>query len=297
MSTISKEFTKEQLIEKLQHRISVASGFPDSEKAKMDLELARIALASLEAEPVCVIDQSNLDYLKSGSDADVWPASRAEMGDVLLYRSATPAPVSVPDAIHSQGEKSASDDYYALGWNACRAAMLKHSEPFIVTSDHRMMEMPQVEAINAVTAMLQGADGTLTNEGTIPVTQFKPVADLYGLTSPTGGETSFTFDAVEARDFIDGGWSCQEYVELGRFQEDVSGNSPVVPDGWVACSERMPEEGDDMIVFTDDIVMSGVSYSEKKGFYLQALGYDDDEPVDNVTHWMLLPAAPQQEVK
>ncbi|MFX2630925.1 hypothetical protein V6177_24510, partial [Enterobacter chengduensis] len=50
MSTISKEFTKEQLIEKLQHRISVASGFPDSEKAKMDLELARIALASLEAE-------------------------------------------------------------------------------------------------------------------------------------------------------------------------------------------------------------------------------------------------------
>ncbi|MGX4910389.1 hypothetical protein ACUYGN_14380 [Enterobacter chengduensis] len=44
----------------------------------------------------------------------------------------------------------------------------------------------------------------------IPATQFKPVADLYGLTSPTGGETSFTFDAVEARDFIDGGWSVQE---------------------------------------------------------------------------------------
>ncbi|WP_254989319.1 hypothetical protein [Enterobacter roggenkampii] len=55
-------------------------------------ELARIALASLEAEPVCVIDQSNLDYLKSGSDADVWPASRTEMGDVLLYRVSPPAP-------------------------------------------------------------------------------------------------------------------------------------------------------------------------------------------------------------
>ena len=93
-------------------------------------------------------------------------------------------------------------------------------------------------------AMLQGADGTLTNEGTIPVTQFKPVADLYGLTSPTGGETSFTFDAVEARDFIDGGWSCHEYVELERFQEAVSGNSPVIPDGWVACSERMPDDDD-----------------------------------------------------
>ncbi|WP_448886290.1 hypothetical protein [Citrobacter telavivensis] len=69
------------------------------------------------------------------------------------------------------------------------------------------------------------ADGALANEGTITATQFKPVADLYGLTSPTGGETSFTFDAVEARDFIDGGWSCQEYVELGRYQEALTDHS------------------------------------------------------------------------
>lgn len=59
----------------------------------------------------------------------------------------------------------------------------------------------------------------------IPATHFKPVADLYGLTSPTGGETSFTFDAVEARDFIDGGWSCQEYVELERFQEAITNHT------------------------------------------------------------------------
>ncbi|EGQ5289268.1 hypothetical protein R3J08_000522 [Enterobacter hormaechei] len=79
------------------------------------------------------------------------------------------------------------------------------------------------DAANALAAMKLAlasleANGTLANEGTITATQFKPVADLYGLTSPTGSETSFTFDAVEARDFIDGGWSCQEYVELGRFQ-------------------------------------------------------------------------------
>ncbi|MER1528793.1 hypothetical protein KC838_14820 [Enterobacter hormaechei] len=94
------------------------------------------------------------------------------------------------------------------------------------------------DAANALAAMKLAlasleANGTLANEGTITATQFKPVADLYGLTSPTGDETSFTFDAVEARDFIDGGWSCQEYVELERFQEAVSGNSPVIPDGWV----------------------------------------------------------------
>lgn len=190
MSTITREFTKEQLQQIIE---------TDHVQCGEASALARIALASLEAEPVCVIDQSNLDYLKSGSDADVWPASRAEMGDVLLYRSATPAPVSVPAAMEMDDDfDSAFEHGKAVGWNACRAAML------------------------------QGSDGTLTNEGTIPVTQFKPVADLYGLTSPTGGETSFTFDAVEARDFVDGGWSCQEYVELERFQEAVSGNSPVI---------------------------------------------------------------------
>lgn len=204
MSPITKEFTKEQLQQIIE---------TDHVQCGEASALARIALASLEAEAVCVIDQSNLDYLKSGSDADVWPASRTEMGDVLLYRSAPPAPVALPSgysdfeeiwssSTHPLTQDDEMKDFAWDIWNACRAAML------------------------------QGADGTLTNEGTITATQFKPVADLYGLTSPTGGETSFTFDAVEARDFIDGGWSCQEYVELERFQEAVSGNSPVIPDGW-----------------------------------------------------------------
>lgn len=218
MSTI----TKERVANLLQFNSEGSDCQANAEQWEVH-ELARIALASLEAEPVA--------WLLSGGGAknnvsfDSGNAYADPLREVTPLYTAPPAPVSVPDAIHSQGEKSASDDYYALGWNACRAAMLKHSESFIVTSDHRMMEMPQVEAINAVTAILQGADGTLTNEGTIPVTQFKPVADLYGLTSPTGGETSFTFDAVEARDFIDGGWSCQEYVELERFQEAITNHT------------------------------------------------------------------------
>ncbi len=46
-----------------------------------------------DGEPVAIIDQANLDYLLSGADADVWPPEREEMGDVLLYRHAQPAPV------------------------------------------------------------------------------------------------------------------------------------------------------------------------------------------------------------
>lgn len=93
MSPITKEFTKEQLQQIIE---------TDHVQCGEASLLARIALESLEAEPVCVIDQSNLDYLKSGSDADVWPASRTEMGDVLLYRSAPPAPVALPDELYQQ---------------------------------------------------------------------------------------------------------------------------------------------------------------------------------------------------
>lgn len=145
MSTI----TKERLLKIQQWRETYGPGSNVVLPAEEAEELARIALASLEAEAVCVIDQSNLDYLKSGSDADVWPASRAEMGDVLLYRSAPPAPVSVPDRsmfekwweseygspLDSWDSLRTTDGYYDDGidgqfeaWNACRAAMLQGAD-------------------------------------------------------------------------------------------------------------------------------------------------------------------------
>lgn len=73
----------------------------------------------------------------------------------------------------------------------------------------------------------------------------------------------------------------------------VNGNSPVTPDGWISCSERMPKETGDIIVVSDGIVMSGISYSRRDGFYIAALEYDDDEPIGGVTHWMPLPEPPQ----
>ncbi|WP_426757908.1 hypothetical protein [Enterobacter cloacae complex sp. 419I3] len=179
-------------------------------------ELARIALASLEAEPVAW-----RHFQKTPTYVGYWILNdyKPNCSGVEPLYTAPPAPESVPDGVL----KSLLPD--------------AEKSEFWFEHDGKIL-FEGVKFNNAVfdacrAAMLQGADGTLTNEGTIPVTQFKPVADLYGLTSPTGGETSFTFDAVEACDFIDGGWSCQEYVELERFQEAVSGNSPVIPDGWV----------------------------------------------------------------
>lgn len=121
MSTI----TKEQLIEKLQHRISVASGFPESEKAQIDLELARIALASLEAGPVGYIDAEYTDLIKSAHIESCSVYSEPGEGFIALY-AAPPAPVSVPDAMEMDDDfDSAFEHGKAVGWNAYRAAMLQ----------------------------------------------------------------------------------------------------------------------------------------------------------------------------
>lgn len=166
MSTITKQWLQKKIADMEAVRDEIPFGLDEDDSNT--LAALRIALESLEAEPVCVIDQSNLDYLNAGSDADVWPVSRTEMGDVLLYRTAPPAPVSVPDAATAiracmeefpESVHDIVEECAAIAESACRAAMLKHSEPFIVTSDHRMMEMPQVEAINA---MLQGAEPVTT---------------------------------------------------------------------------------------------------------------------------------------
>ncbi|EHE4201152.1 TPA: DUF551 domain-containing protein [Escherichia coli] len=84
------------------------------------------------------------------------------------------------------------------------------------------------------------------------------------------------------------------FVKASLEQNALSGTPPVTTDGWISCSERMPEETGDIIVVSDGIVMSGISYSRRDGFYIAALEYDDDEPIDGVTHWMPLPEPPKE---
>ena len=275
MSTITRELAK--LFRKITNSEIDAEGNAHVVLSPADSLLinnARIALASLEAEPVAWLPsgggaKNHVSFDSGNADAD-------PLREVTPLYTAPPAPVYVPAAMEMDDDfDSAFEHGKAVGWNAYRAAML------------------------------QGANGTLTNEGTITATQFKPVADLYGLTSPTGSETSFTFDAVEARDFIGGGWSCQEYVELERFQEAVSGNSPVSPDGWVACSERMPDDDDFVYIwprpdFGVELHVGQHCECHPKGDGWYAQVYEQNYGIEwcpiTVTHWMPLPAAPQQEV-
>ncbi|WP_253378542.1 hypothetical protein [unidentified bacterial endosymbiont] len=254
MSTITREQLRERAREKvksLEFAVTQTSFADSRADLEEELELARIALASLEAKPIGafhIADQQvdgNTDYIKDGE----WPI---DDGVIEVY-AAPPAPVSMKD--HQIRE-------------------LVNELRDIAVEYHGTQQLRERIARTVRNAMLQGADRPQNVPQNIPenipVTQFKSVADLYGLTSPTGSETSFTFDAVEARDFIDGGWSCQEYVELERFQDAMSSNSPVIPDGWVI----VPEEPTHEMLEADD---------EQFGTY--------------DVYRRMIAAAPQQEVK
>lgn len=129
MSIITKEFTKEQLIEQAKKNIEVLRGAVEkipgsSDAAVIHLKLARIALASLEAEPVA--------WLLSGGGAknnvsfDSGNAYADPLREVTPLYTAPPAPVSVPDAMEMDDDFDSSFEHgKAVGWNAYRAAMLQ----------------------------------------------------------------------------------------------------------------------------------------------------------------------------
>ncbi len=134
MTTMNREEQKQALIDTAKHIINRDNTSPYSENLR---ELARIALASLEAEPVGAFHiaeqqvDGTSDYLKDGE----WPIDN---GIIEVY-AAPPVPV-VPAALPENDDDDGHDiDYlepsevYTLGrtagWNACRAAMLQGSQP------------------------------------------------------------------------------------------------------------------------------------------------------------------------
>ncbi|MEF5662222.1 dATP/dGTP pyrophosphohydrolase domain-containing protein [Escherichia coli] len=70
------------------------------------------------------------------------------------------------------------------------------------------------------------------------------------------------------------------------------GNSPVTPDGWISCSERMPDKLIPVMVMYEDGEMWSAMWNGNR--WDDGTEYPDPH---SVTHWREMPAAPQQEVK
>ncbi|CAM8484303.1 Ead/Ea22-like family protein [Escherichia coli] len=73
---------------------------------------------------------------------------------------------------------------------------------------------------------------------------------------------------------------------------EPSGKSPVTPDGWISCSERMPDKLIPVMVMYEDGEMWSAMWNGNR--WDDGTEYPDPH---SVTHWREMPAAPQQEVK
>ncbi len=76
---------------------------------------------------------------------------------------------------------------------------------------------------------------------------------------------------------------------------ELSGNSPVTPDGWISCSERMPEYGQHVIILCDGAFVLYAQYRDGEFFDVVRNGEEFFETQSrNVTDWMPLPEPPQE---
>ncbi|EOM1471498.1 DUF551 domain-containing protein [Escherichia coli] len=124
MSTITKEWLQQKIADMEAIRDDIPFGL--GEDGTNTLAALRIALASLEAEPVAYI-------FKHPAGRLFWSLtdeSNKGQSDVMPVYTAPPAPVSVPDAMEMDDDfDSAFEHGKAVGWNACRAAILQGAEP------------------------------------------------------------------------------------------------------------------------------------------------------------------------
>lgn len=70
----------------------------------------------------------------------------------------------------------------------------------------------------------------------------------------------------------------------------LAGNSPVTPDGWISCSDRMPSE-EDVLVYCSDTKEQMVGFHKGKGLF-QFFYMNGVEGVCEPSHWMPLPEPP-----
>lgn len=218
MSTITKEFTKEQL-QQIIETDHVQCGEASS--------LARIALASLEAEPVAWAHRL---INKRNGVVHPWVYGSAEAcpseGDIFnievmpLY-TVPPAPVSVPAAMEIDDDfDSAFEHGKAVGWNAYRASMLQ-AEP-VSNSDELPLDY------------LQGHKDGL-----------EWAAQLAEANHPQTGD--WLYD-----DPIDLARAIRKGPDMPTVQ---GGNSPVIPDGWVMVPVELTPDmraAWDSAPYTDD---------------------------------------------
>ncbi|HFI8891629.1 TPA: DUF551 domain-containing protein [Escherichia coli] len=122
------------------------------------------------------------------------------------------------------------------------------------------------------------------------------VFERYGI-APNDSSTTIqalriALDGIERSDAMLHG---AEPVSQTYKLNELAGNSPVTPDGWISCSERMPDDGQHVIILCDGAFVLYAQYRDGEFFDVVRNGEEFFETQSrNVTHWIPLPEPPQE---
>ncbi|MEL9442275.1 DUF551 domain-containing protein [Escherichia coli] len=243
--------TKERLLTIKQWRETYGPGSNVVLPAEEAEELARIALASLEAKPIGAFHiaeqqvDGTSDYLKDGE----WPIDN---GIIEVY-AAPPVPV-VPE------EKPMPN-----------ALSMLEREITQLIGDAQEATVTGYELIAEAWRLMDGQDPKTSD--------WHSKASKYLNSNIVEKVDDDRIDAIKA--------------VLRR----LAGNSPVTPDGWISCSERMPD--------TKTAVLVAREFDRKGDWRMKWATYIPGHPDANdgwvipgaswiPSHWMPLPEPPQE---
>lgn len=297
--------TKERLLTIKQWRETYGPGSNVVLPAEEAEELARIALASLAAEPVAKI----IAHYPLGVDVGKQKFVQAirELPDFGGYLFAAPPAPIVPEEMYWQDapvEGSSKAAAYATGWNDCREAMLQ-SGNFRENKDsstNNFRKIPEASTSSPVTPALLPGGFTIEEAKELH-------EDLVRshISKALSGEKMKKKDRDADLRWIHGvivqaAW----FVKASLEQNALSGNSPATPDGWISCSEQMPEMGErQCYVLAADFKNNYPPNIPNTQVGVYGDWFNDGNPtwddgdgedlyLKEVTHWMQLPEPPQE---
>ncbi|EOW4268275.1 DUF551 domain-containing protein [Escherichia coli] len=246
------------------------------------MEVARIALASLEAEPVAYI-------FKHPAGKLFWALtdeSNKDQSDVIPVYAAAPASV-VPD----NASEPLAYAYKELTPEIMRNHLAVFERYGIAPNDSSTTIQALRIALDGIErsgAMLHGAE---------------PVSQTYKL------------PPLSSREVNDAAWKlhnmltehgplngCQFNNLKECFYEALKvamRNYPVTPDGWISCSERMPEKNQNVLISVnfDSYLVEPLICSARYTGSTFRRGEATIKPgngIEQATHWMPLPEPPQE---